>query len=218
MTKNVCNIIFVQTSHFSADRLQEGLLLWTWRGRPAGTWSGESSICATTYSTPTRYIAVVNDTVQKCWIVFWGRFHFYSVPDAAGNLKVRHIFAGGNCSFATFSSNEVPTQIQTIEEIIVGGITMWTVTSVVSSQDVEKESDLASGDNATQHCLGRLIDKWTSECESKLWKKTKQYVDFHHFLRNQSCFVWPRMLHLSREIHRTFSSACCLNKSFLEQR
>ncbi|XP_044049752.1 probable E3 ubiquitin-protein ligase HERC4 [Siniperca chuatsi] len=87
-------------------------------------------------------------------------------PDTADDPKIRNIFAGGNCSFATCTSNE----------------------------EVHEESNIASVSNVTQHCLDDMIDKWTSECDSKSWKKIKQ------------------------EIHRMFSSASCLNQSFLEQR
>ncbi|XP_053282794.1 probable E3 ubiquitin-protein ligase HERC3 isoform X1 [Pleuronectes platessa] len=79
---------------------------------------------------------------------------------------IRNIFAGGNCSFATCSSNE-----ETHEEPNNDGVS-----------------------NAPQSCLDDMIDKWTSECDAKTWKKIKQ------------------------EIHRTFSTASCMNQSFLEKR
>ncbi|XP_040893624.1 probable E3 ubiquitin-protein ligase HERC4 [Toxotes jaculatrix] len=89
------------------------------------------------------------------------------LPQDSGNVpKIRNIFAGGNCSFATCTPVE----------------------------EVEAESNTDSVSNVTQQCLDDLIDKWTSQCDSKSWKKTKQ------------------------EIHRTFSSASCVNKSFLELR
>ncbi|XP_035858602.1 probable E3 ubiquitin-protein ligase HERC4 isoform X1 [Sander lucioperca] len=81
--------------------------------------------------------------------------------DTTDDPKVRNIFAGGNCSFATCRSNE----------------------------DLHEEAN----NDVTRHCLDDVIDKWTSECDSKSWKKIKQ------------------------EIHRMFSSASCLNASFLEQ-
>ncbi|XP_068169993.1 probable E3 ubiquitin-protein ligase HERC4 [Antennarius striatus] len=86
--------------------------------------------------------------------------------ESADGPKIRKIFAGGNGSFAISSSE----------------------------QDVCDQSDIAIIDNATQDSLGGLIDKWTSEHDSKSWKKIK------------------------KEIHQTFSSASFLNKSFLEQR
>ncbi|XP_034735088.1 probable E3 ubiquitin-protein ligase HERC4 [Etheostoma cragini] len=81
--------------------------------------------------------------------------------DTADDPKVRNIFAGGNCSFATCRSNE----------------------------DIHEEAN----NDVTPHCLDDAIDKWTPECDSKSWKKIKQ------------------------EIHRMFSSASCVNASFLEQ-
>nr|XP_046250580.1 probable E3 ubiquitin-protein ligase HERC4 [Scatophagus argus] len=87
------------------------------------------------------------------------------VSDTTCDPKIKNIFAGGNCSFATCTSHE----------------------------EVHEESNTDTVNNVEQHCLGGMIDKWTSECDSKSWKKIKQ------------------------EIHRTFSSACCVNKSFLEQ-
>ncbi|XP_075998043.1 putative E3 ubiquitin-protein ligase HERC3 [Genypterus blacodes] len=47
--------------------------------------------------------------------------------------------------------------------------------------------------NVTQNCLEVLIDQWVSGCDAKSLKKIK------------------------REIHRIFSSATCLNQSFLER-
>ncbi|XP_073327615.1 probable E3 ubiquitin-protein ligase HERC4 [Pagrus major] len=52
--------------------------------------------------------------------------------------------------------------------------------------------EVASVNNVTEHLDG-MIDKWIAECDSKSWRKIKQ------------------------EIHRMFSSASCVNKSFLEQ-
>ncbi|XP_069019067.1 probable E3 ubiquitin-protein ligase HERC3 isoform X1 [Embiotoca jacksoni] len=80
------------------------------------------------------------------------------LPQDAGDRKIRNIFAGDDCSFATCSSDE---------EVHKGSI--------------------------AEHRLDGVIDKWTSECDSKSWKKIKQ------------------------EINRMFSSASGLNKSFLEQ-
>ncbi|CAK6973245.1 probable E3 ubiquitin-protein ligase HERC3 [Scomber scombrus] len=85
--------------------------------------------------------------------------------DAIDVPQIRDIYAGGNCSFATCSSTE---------------------------QDVHEGSNSDSM-NKVQHCLDGLIDRWTSEHDSKSWEKIKQ------------------------EIQRTFSSASCVNQSFLEQ-
>ncbi|CAB1455246.1 unnamed protein product [Pleuronectes platessa] len=79
---------------------------------------------------------------------------------------IRNIFAGGNCSFATTSSNE----------------------------EAHEEPNNDGVSNAPQSCLDDMIDKWTTKCDAKTWKKIKQ------------------------EIHRTFSTASCMNQSFLEKR
>ncbi|XP_029379415.1 probable E3 ubiquitin-protein ligase HERC3 [Echeneis naucrates] len=86
--------------------------------------------------------------------------------DSSDGPKIRNIFAGGNCSFATCASDK----------------------------DVDEKSNTDSCNGVTQHRLDDMIDRWTSECESETWKKIKQ------------------------EIYRSFSSASCWNKSFLEQR
>ncbi|KAL7403100.1 hypothetical protein ABVT39_024495 [Epinephelus coioides] len=52
---------------------------------------------------------------------------------------------GGNCSFATCTSNE----------------------------DIHEESNTDSVSNVTQHCLDNMIDKWISECDLKSWKNIK---------------------------------------------
>ncbi|XP_014266621.3 putative E3 ubiquitin-protein ligase HERC3 isoform X1 [Maylandia zebra] len=62
----------------------------------------------------------------------------------------------------------------------------------LSDEGIHKGSKTNCG-IASQHCLDDMVDKWISECDSKPWKKKKQ------------------------EIYRAFSSASCLNKSFLEQ-
>ncbi|TKS73024.1 putative E3 ubiquitin-protein ligase HERC6 [Collichthys lucidus] len=56
------------------------------------------------------------------------------------------------------------------------------------------ESNDDSVNNITQHSTDDMIDKWTSRCDSKSWKKIKL------------------------EIRRTFSSASSANKCFLDQR
>ncbi|XP_018517718.1 probable E3 ubiquitin-protein ligase HERC3 [Lates calcarifer] len=85
------------------------------------------------------------------------------LPQDSDGPRIRNIFAGGNCSFATCTAIE----------------------------NIQEESDSIS--DVTQHCLDDMVDKWISNCDSKSWKKIKQ------------------------EIHRTFSSASCVNKSFLDQ-
>ncbi|XP_026222290.1 probable E3 ubiquitin-protein ligase HERC3 [Anabas testudineus] len=86
--------------------------------------------------------------------------------DGDNGPKIRRIFAGGHCSFATCTSSE----------------------------NAHEETDADTVSNGTQHCLDDVIDKWTSVCDFKSWKKIKQ------------------------EIRSMFSSASCLNKSFLDQR
>ncbi|XP_013867633.1 probable E3 ubiquitin-protein ligase HERC3 [Austrofundulus limnaeus] len=56
------------------------------------------------------------------------------------------------------------------------------------------EGPQGSSTKVAQYGLEGVVDKWVSECDSKSWKKIQQ------------------------EIHRSFSTASCLNKSFLEQR
>ncbi|XP_018559610.2 LOW QUALITY PROTEIN: probable E3 ubiquitin-protein ligase HERC4 [Lates calcarifer] len=87
------------------------------------------------------------------------------LPQDGDGPRIRNIFAGGNCSFATCTAIE----------------------------NAQEDSNTNSVSKVAQHCLDDMIDKWTSNCDSKSWKKIKQ------------------------EIHRTFSSASCVNKSFLDQ-
>ncbi|XP_030586971.1 probable E3 ubiquitin-protein ligase HERC4 isoform X2 [Archocentrus centrarchus] len=86
------------------------------------------------------------------------------LSQATSEPKIKNIFAGENCSFATCSSDE----------------------------DAHEGPNTHCG-SVTQHGLDDKVDKWTSECDSKSWKKIKQ------------------------EIYGAFSSASCLNNSFLEQ-
>ncbi|CAI5667999.1 unnamed protein product [Oreochromis niloticus] len=85
------------------------------------------------------------------------------LPQGTNGRKIRNIFAGENCSFATCSSDE----------------------------GIHEGSNTDCG-IASQHCLDNMVDKWITECDLKSWKKIKQ------------------------EILEAFSSASCLNKSFLE--
>ncbi|XP_038161517.1 probable E3 ubiquitin-protein ligase HERC4 [Cyprinodon tularosa] len=62
-----------------------------------------------------------------------------------------------------------------------------------SEECVDRNLDANRINNATEYGLENMVDNWISNCDSKSWKKTKQ------------------------EIRRTFSTATCLNKSFLEQ-
>ncbi|XP_043982008.1 probable E3 ubiquitin-protein ligase HERC4 isoform X1 [Gambusia affinis] len=87
------------------------------------------------------------------------------VSDAV-HSRIGTVFAGENCSFAACSSDE----------------------------EVSINSDNSAVSKATQPGLEVMVDKWTSKCDEKSWKKIRQ------------------------EIHRTFLSASCLNKSFLEER
>ncbi|KAM7413982.1 hypothetical protein PAMA_019007 [Pampus argenteus] len=57
-----------------------------------------------------------------------------------------------------------------------------------------KEVHEESNSDTAQHCLDGLIDTWTSDHNSKSWKKTKQ------------------------QIKKMFSSAFCMNQSFLDRR
>ncbi|XP_047196022.1 probable E3 ubiquitin-protein ligase HERC4 [Hippoglossus stenolepis] len=62
--------------------------------------------------------------------------------------NIRNIFAGGNCSFATCSSNE----------------------------EAHEEPNTDGVSNASQYRLDDMIDKWTSKCDSKTWKMIKQEI------------------------------------------
>ncbi|XP_051238205.1 probable E3 ubiquitin-protein ligase HERC4 [Dicentrarchus labrax] len=81
-----------------------------------------------------------------------------------------------------------PADDLTIRNIFAGGNCSF-ATCTPNEEAYEEPNN-----NETQPCLEGMIDRWTSECDSKAWKKIKQ------------------------EIHRTFSSASCVNNSFLEQR
>ncbi|XP_039989978.1 probable E3 ubiquitin-protein ligase HERC3 isoform X2 [Xiphias gladius] len=83
------------------------------------------------------------------------------LKETSDGPKIRNIYAGGNCSFATCMSNE----------------------------DIHQGFNTDTINNVTQQSIDCMIDRWTSECVSKSWKKKKQM----------------------------FSSASCLNKSFLDQ-
>ncbi|KAL3066453.1 hypothetical protein OYC64_016412 [Pagothenia borchgrevinki] len=63
------------------------------------------------------------------------------------NDVIKNIFAGGNCSFAVYTSNE----------------------------DVQGEANTV-GVNTVTHCFDHMIDKWTAECDSKTWKQMKQEI------------------------------------------
>ncbi|KAM9365376.1 E3 ISG15--protein ligase HERC5-like [Pholidichthys leucotaenia] len=88
------------------------------------------------------------------------------LPQEANECKIKTIFAGGNCSFASCSFNK----------------------------DVQAHTGNDHVSNITQHSLDGMIDKWTTECDSRSWKKLKP------------------------EINKMFSSASCLNQSFLDKR
>ncbi|XP_061578743.1 probable E3 ubiquitin-protein ligase HERC4 [Cololabis saira] len=79
---------------------------------------------------------------------------------------IHNIYAGCNSSFATCMSHEA----------------------------VHSESSSTTNTDATLHCIENKVDRWVSECDSKLGKMTKQ------------------------EIHLTFSSASFMNQSFLDHR
>uniref|UniRef100_A0A3B4TDV0 Probable E3 ubiquitin-protein ligase HERC4 n=1 Tax=Seriola dumerili TaxID=41447 RepID=A0A3B4TDV0_SERDU len=63
----------------------------------------------------------------------------------------------------------------------------------MSNEDIQGGLSTDTKNNVTQHSLDGMIDRWTSKCDSKSRKKRKQ------------------------QIHRMFSSASCLNQSFLDR-
>ncbi|XP_054892414.1 probable E3 ubiquitin-protein ligase HERC3 isoform X2 [Poeciliopsis prolifica] len=63
-----------------------------------------------------------------------------------------------------------------------------------SDEEVGINSDTNTVSKATRHCLEVVVDNWTFKHDEKSWRKIRQ------------------------EIHKTFLSASCLNKSFLEER
>ncbi|XP_028441208.1 probable E3 ubiquitin-protein ligase HERC3 isoform X1 [Perca flavescens] len=60
-------------------------------------------------------------------------------------------------------------------------------------QEADEKSNTDSVNNVKQHSIEYMIDKWVSKCDLKSSKKIKQ------------------------EIYRTFSSASCMNRVFLDQ-
>ncbi|XP_078113864.1 putative E3 ubiquitin-protein ligase HERC4 isoform X2 [Sander vitreus] len=60
-------------------------------------------------------------------------------------------------------------------------------------QEADEKSNTDSVNNVKQHSIEDMIDKWVSKCDLKSSKKIK------------------------KEIHRTFSSASCMNRVFLDQ-
>ncbi|KAF3854377.1 hypothetical protein F7725_022432 [Dissostichus mawsoni] len=84
------------------------------------------------------------------------------------NDVIKNIFAGGNCSFAVYTSNEVPAQKHTVQTIM----------------DVQEEANTVRVNTVT-HCLDHMIDKWTAECDSKSWKEMKQEI--HRMFSSASC-------------------------------
>ncbi|CAK6973243.1 uncharacterized protein LOC128359488 [Scomber scombrus] len=97
------------------------------------------------------------------------------------------------------SHPSVPLPVQLPQGNTIYAIVSSTITKLNSkmiddifTQDVHEGSNSDSM-NKVQHCLDGLIDRWTSEHDSKSWKKIKQ------------------------EIQRIFSFASCVNQSFLEQ-
>lgn len=100
------------------------------------------------------------------------------ISDTTNGLMITNLYAGGNCSFATCTSIEVPTQILTTQTIIDGGVIIPLTDQMNSflfpSQEVHRESNTDSVNNVAQHTLDDMIDRWTSTCDSKSWKKIKQ--------------------------------------------
>lgn len=105
------------------------------------------------------------------------------ISDTTNGLMITNLYAGGNCSFATCTSIKVPTQILTTQTIIVGGVII-PLTDHLSktemnpflfpSQEVHQESNTDNVNNVAQHTIDDMIDRWTSTCDSKSWKKIKQ--------------------------------------------
>lgn len=100
------------------------------------------------------------------------------ISDTTNGLMITNLYAGGNCSFATCTSIEVPTQILTTQTIIDGGVIIPLTDQMNSflfpSQEVHRESKTDSVNNVAQHTLDDMIDRWTSTCDSRSWKKIKQ--------------------------------------------
>lgn len=100
------------------------------------------------------------------------------ISDTTNGLMITNLYAGGNCSFATCTSIEVPTQILTTQTIIDGGVIIPLTDQMNSflfpSQEVHRESNTDSVNNVAQHTIDDMIDRWTSTCDSKSWKKIKQ--------------------------------------------
>lgn len=100
------------------------------------------------------------------------------ISDTTNGLMITNLYAGGNCSFATCTSIEVPTQILTTQTIIDGGVIIPLTDQMNSflfpSQEVPRESNTDSVNNVAQHTLDDMIDRWTSTCDSRSWKKIKQ--------------------------------------------
>lgn len=100
------------------------------------------------------------------------------ISDTTNGLMITNLYAGGNCSFATCTSIEVPTQILTTQTIIDGGVIIPLTDQMNSflfpSQEVHRESNTDSVNNVAHHTIDDMIDRWTSTCDSKSWKKIKQ--------------------------------------------
>lgn len=100
------------------------------------------------------------------------------ISDTTNGLMITNLYAGGNCSFATCTSIEVPTQILTTQTIIDGGVIIPLTDQMNSflfpSQEVHRESNTDSVNNVAQHTIDDMIDRWTSTCDSRSWKKIKQ--------------------------------------------
>lgn len=90
------------------------------------------------------------------------------------NCKIGTIFAGENCSFATCSSDEV-TLLKGAEQPTVEEVWRYKYQFCLFRwQEIRLDANADS--RKIQPGLEGLIDKWTSECDSKSWKKIKQCV------------------------------------------
>ncbi|XP_071401090.1 probable E3 ubiquitin-protein ligase HERC3 [Centroberyx affinis] len=132
-----------------------------------------------------------------------GRHHTLALTDSK---RVYSFGCGeqGQLGRGAGSHQSVPLPVQLAQEttdghkignIYAGGNCSFAMCSF--NEEVHEGSNSGSMDNVTQQSLDNVIDnvidKWVSKCNSKSWKK------------------------IQKEIKKMFSSASCVNKSFLER-
>ncbi|XP_026166477.1 probable E3 ubiquitin-protein ligase HERC3 isoform X2 [Mastacembelus armatus] len=78
-----------------------------------------------------------------------------------------------------------------LRNIFAGGTCSFATST--SNEDLHQGSNTTTTSNVSQHSIDNMIDRWTSKRDSKSWKEIKL------------------------EIHSMFSSASCLNQSFLDR-